>query len=87
MVRLLFWSDWGEGDGRIQYSTLLGERVKTLVDRDLVEPKGLALDYDSSRYNDIRFSAIATDRVGHRIVFVLIISIILFMHLHLTKSR
>lgn len=50
--RLLFWSDWGASDGQIQYSTLLGEEVKTLVDSNVVDPRGLAIDYASSRLVD-----------------------------------
>ncbi|CAL1546616.1 unnamed protein product [Lymnaea stagnalis] len=42
---LLFWSDWGERP-KIEVADLLGQNRKTLVERDIVKPRGLTVDYD-----------------------------------------
>jgi len=47
--RQLFWSDWSADGGRIRSSTLLGEHIRTLVDRNLVQPTSLVIDYTASR--------------------------------------
>jgi len=50
MYRQLFWGDWSAEGGRIRSSTLLGEHVQTLVDRNLIQPTSLVIDYTASRY-------------------------------------
>lgn len=42
---LLFWSDWGERP-KIEVADLLGQNRKTLVERDVLKPRGLTLDFD-----------------------------------------
>ena len=46
--RLLFWTDWG-AVAKIEKSDTTGNSRRTIVDRDLVTPMGLALDTDGSR--------------------------------------
>ena len=50
VYRQLFWSDWSADGGRIRSSTLLGEHIRTLVDRSLAQPTSLAVDYSAARY-------------------------------------
>ena len=47
--RQLFWSDWSTDGGRIRSSTLLGEHIRTLVDRSVAQPTSLAVDYAAAR--------------------------------------
>ncbi|KAH9512773.1 hypothetical protein Btru_038165, partial [Bulinus truncatus] len=43
-TNVLVWSDWGERP-RIERSGLLGQNRVILVDRDILQPRGLAVDY------------------------------------------
>ncbi|KAH9512769.1 hypothetical protein Btru_038157 [Bulinus truncatus] len=43
-TNFLVWSDWGERP-RIERSGLLGQNRVILVDRDILQPRGLAVDY------------------------------------------
>ncbi|BFZ06046.1 hypothetical protein BsWGS_09085 [Bradybaena similaris] len=43
----LIWSDWGERP-KIEISDLLGANRRPLVERDIVKPKGLTVDYDQN---------------------------------------
>jgi len=52
---LLFWSDWGT-ESKIVSATMLGEKVNTLVNSGLLEPKGLVVDYENARWRYRNFS-------------------------------
>ena len=44
----MIWSDWGSQD-RIEIATLAGLDRRYLVETDVIDPKGLAIDYANER--------------------------------------
>lgn len=48
VYRTLYFTDWGRfgTSGRISSTTMAGSFKKAIIDKDLSQPSGLAIDYD-----------------------------------------
>ena len=59
--RFLFWTDWGN-NSKIERSYLDGSDRRTLINKDLGWPNGLAIDYKQNRlyWNDAQLDRLET---------------------------